>query len=66
MSTKLHCNAANSLTWYLKYVGGPVVVGLTMCKLFDCFRRDKKDDLFGKVPISLYCITSTYSQNCRC
>ncbi|XP_075969589.1 dehydrogenase/reductase SDR family protein 7-like isoform X2 [Anticarsia gemmatalis] len=39
---KFNYDAGGSLAWYVKYVGVPVTIGLTMCKLFDCLVRKKR------------------------
>lgn len=42
--------AVHSLTWYLKYVGVPLAVGVTMCKLFNFVStKRRRAALQGKV-----------------
>ncbi|XP_021181277.3 dehydrogenase/reductase SDR family protein 7-like [Helicoverpa armigera] len=44
--------AVPSLTWYLKYVGIPLTVAVTMCKLFNCITtKRRRAALQGKVVV---------------
>lgn len=50
----LYCDAVavHSLTWYLKYVGIPLTIGVTMCKLFSCITTNRRRAaLQGKVVV---------------
>lgn len=50
----LYCDAVavHSLTWYLKYVGIPLTIGVTMCKLFNCITTNRRRAaLQGKVVV---------------
>ncbi|KAJ8722714.1 hypothetical protein PYW07_003894 [Mythimna separata] len=47
-----NATAVDSLTWYLKYIGVPVAIGITMSKLFNCMiTKRRRAALQGKVVV---------------